>query len=178
MPSLMQRAGNWFRELTRKAGGSSDEWQLLLKKYTGLMLVFHIVFASIYFLPLFLRLLILSGALPGATETELEGLQRALEKDVSLWELLVFGFLGTKSLVGWIAVGLSVVFLTYNVLRLLLTFRVAWLRRGGGQPPASAYHWMYRVHMPWMYFLFALSVVFAAFRIYDALHLRAILPSL
>jgi hypothetical protein len=170
----VQRVTCWFRELKREAVGRADEWQVLLKKYTGLMLVFHIVFASIYFLPLLIRLLILSGALPGATEHELEGLQKVLESDVSTWDLLMFGFLGTTSVAGWLAVGLSAAFLTYNCLRLLFTFRVACLRRRGN-PPASAYHWMYRIHMPWMYILFVLSVTFAGLRIYDALHLRAIL---
>jgi hypothetical protein len=168
---------SWFRELTRKAVDPADEWRLLLKKYTGLMLVLHIVFASIYFLPLLIRVLILSGALPVATESELESLQSVLETEVSTWDLLLFGFLGTTSVAGWIAVGLSVAFLTYNVLRLLITFRVALLRRRGN-PPASAYHWMYRVHMPWMYFLFTLSVTFAGLRVYDALHLRSLLPPL
>jgi hypothetical protein len=178
MPVLIQRVGDWFREFTRKAVGPSDEWRLLLAKYTGWMLVFHIVFASIYFLPLLIRLLIFSDALPLATEAELESLRSVLEDDVSTWDLLLFGFLGTKSVAGWIAVSLSVAFLTYNCLRLLLTFRVAWLKRGGKIPAPGAYHWMYRVHMPWMYLLFALSVTFAALRIYDALHLRAILTSL
>jgi hypothetical protein len=166
----------WFRGLMRKAVGPS-EWQLLVKRYSGVMLVVHLLFASIYFLPLFIRLLVLSGTLPLAEESELEGLQRVLENDVSTWDLLVFGFLGTDSLAGWIAVGLSVAFLTYNVLRLVLTFRVALLRRRGN-PPASAYHWMYRVHMPWMNILLVLSLTFAGLRIYDALNLRAILPTL
>jgi hypothetical protein len=141
------------------------------------MLVFHVVFASIYFLPLLIRGLVLSGTLPVATESEMERLQSVLENDVSTWDLLLFGFLGTKTVAGWMAVGLSAMFLTYNLLRLLLTFRVALLRRRG-HPPASAYHWMYRVHMPWMYVLFALSVTFAGMRVYDALNLRALLPPL
>lgn len=165
----------WFRGRRRAVGLS--EWQLLVKKYSGVMLVVHILFASIYFLPLFIRLLVLSDTLPIAEESELEALRTILEDDVSTWDLLMFGFLGTDSLAGWFAVGLSVAFLTYNVLRLLLTFRVAWLRRQG-HPPASAYHWMYRVHMPWMYILFALTVSFAGLRIYDALNLRSVLPSL
>lgn len=175
MSRIVVNIRHWFLEALGLGPGPADEWVVLLKKYTGLMLVVHLVFASIYFLPLLIRLLIMSGTVPGASEEDLLSLKQVLEHDVPVWELLMFGFLGTKSLAGWVAVGLSMAMLAYNLLRLTLTIRVTSLRRAAGHPPPRSYHWMYRIHMPWMYVLFTLSLLYAALRIYDAANLRAIL---
>jgi hypothetical protein len=123
-------------------------------------------------------LLILSGVMPGSTEAELESLQGVLDQDVSLWELLFFGFLGTSSLIGWLSVGLTAALLVYNVLRVLLTLRIAWMRRHDVPHTPDKYGWMYRIHMPWMYLLFALSISYAAVRVYDAFNVSALLPGL
>ena len=124
-------------------------------------------------MPLIIRILIKSGIAPGSTERELDSLRGMLEHDVSAWELLLFSFLGTDSAVGWLLVALTFAMLAYNVLRVLLTTRVAYLRRNGA-PQKDKVHVMYRIHMPWMYVLFALSLCYFALRVYDSANFRAL----
>lgn len=178
MATVVQRTRDWWRELRGKTAGPPDKWQVLVKRYSGWRLVLHLLFASIFFLPLLIRLLILSGVMPGSTESELENLQGVLDQDVSLWELLIFGFLGTKSLIGWLSVGLTAALLVYNVLRVLLTLRIAWMRRHDVPHTPEKYGWMYRIHMPWMYVLVTLSLGYAAVRIYDSFNVNTLLPGL
>ena len=148
---------------TRFASNASDPYSILRRKYTGPMLLFHLILVGIFFLPYLMKAgawttveraqnLLIERGIAGTTLAESE---RFAEHFV-WWVVLGFG----EGLSGLIMGAIAILFVAYNLVRVYVTRRMSLLRdaeeRSGYLPEMKEYwgcfNW-HRYFLVWVYWL-------------------------
>lgn len=99
-----------------------DNWSKLRKSYSGLSLTIIFLLTLIFFLPLFLKYFIISST---ADLTQSDFLHKTTNV-VPFWRVMLYG--GQEDFLGFLHVVLTVILLSYNTIRLILTISIARLR--------------------------------------------------
>ncbi|MCA8947671.1 MAG: hypothetical protein KDB29_15660, partial [Planctomycetes bacterium] len=105
---------------------------------------------------------------------------------IPVWEILLFGFYGMKSMAGWTHAGLTIALLVYNLARVWLTVGIVKLRSREehlsmqrfrrARPAARKYEIKSLVHRFVMQPLFVLATCSALWKIWDAIQMQIPVP--
>lgn len=161
-----------------------NEWEVLRDNYSGTLLAFHLLFLLAFVAPLMTKILLAAGA-AGASSLAV-GVpfmrdQRTYDT-IPLWEVLLFGFYGMDSLIGWVHATLTIALLIYNMLRVYLTVTIVKLRSREehlsmqrfrrARPAFYKYTLKSLVHRFLMKPLLFLAVISALWKLWDAVQMR------
>jgi hypothetical protein len=166
-----------------------NEWEVLRDNYSGTLLAFHLLFLLAFIAPLMTKILLAAGA-AGASSLAITVplLQEQKYETMPLWEVLLFGFYGMHSVIGWIHAVLTVALLIYNLLRVYLTVTIVKLRSREehlsmqrfrrARPAAHKYTVKSLVHRFLMKPLLFLAVTSALWKLWDAVQMQVpIIPT-
>ena len=162
-----------------------NEWELLRDNYSGTLLAFHLMFLLAFVAPLFSKIAAAAGFAGLSLQSRLIGGQEAWPT-IAVWEILLFGFYGRESVLGWWHAFLTVALLIYNVGRIYLTVTIVKLRSREehlsvqrfrrARPAAAKYEFKILVHRFIMRPLFLLAILSAGWKIWDAVKLHIPIP--
>jgi hypothetical protein len=164
-----------------------NEWEVLRDNYSGTLLAFHLMFLLAFIAPLLSKMFMAMGAagLSGLV-TKIPFLKAEEYDTVPVWQVLLFGFKGMNSVVGWIHAGLTVALLVYNMARVWLTVTIVKLRSREehltmqsfrrARPAARKYEIKSLVHRFLMRPLFLLAIISACWKIWDAIQMQIPVP--
>lgn len=165
-----------------------NEWEVLRDNYSGTLLAFHLMFLFAFVAPLATKMAMAAGAAGiSGLALNIPFLKEQQYVMIPVWEILLFGFYGMDSLLGWTHALLTVALLLYNVARVYLTVGIVKLRsreehlsmqRFRRARPAA---WKYRrktlVHRFIMQPLFVLAVLSALWKVWDAIKMQIPIPA-
>jgi hypothetical protein len=161
-----------------------NEWEVLRDNYTGTLLAFHLLFLAAFVAPLFSKMAAAAGVAGLTYQAQALGLVEWPMMPV--WEVLLFGFYGTDSTVGWVHALLTVGLLVYNMARIYLTVTIVKLRAREehlqqqnfrrARPAAHKYQLKSLLHRLLMKPLLVLAVVSALWKVWDAISIQIPIP--
>lgn len=161
-----------------------NEWEVLRDNYTGTLLAFHLLFLAAFVAPLFSKMAAAAGVAGFAYQAQALGLVKW--PMVPVWEVLLFGFYGTDSTIGWTHALLTIGLLIYNMARIYLTVTIVKLRAREehlqqqdfrrARPAAYKYQMKSLVHRLLMKPLLLLAVISALWKVWDAVRIQIPIP--
>ena len=161
-----------------------NEWEVLRDNYTGTLLAFHLLFLAAFVAPLFSKMAAAAGVAGFAYQAQAIGLVKW--PMIPVWEVLLFGFYGTDSTVGWVHALLTIALLIYNMGRIYLTVTIVKLRAREehlqqqhfrrARPAAYKYALKTLVHKMLMKPLLLLAVIAALWKVWDAIRIQIPVP--
>lgn len=161
-----------------------NEWEVLRDNYTGTLLAFHLLFLAAFVAPLFSKMAAAAGVAGFAYQAQALGLVDWPK--IPVWEVLLFGFYGTDSTVGWTHALLTIALLIYNMGRIYLTVTIVKLRAREehlqqqhfkrARPAAYRYAMKTLVHKMLMKPLLLLAVIAALWKVWDAVRIQIPVP--
>lgn len=165
-----------------------NEWEVLRDNYSGTLLAFHLMFLLAFIAPLVTKMAMAAGAagLSGLA-LNIPFLKEQKYEMIPVWEILLFGFYGMDSLLGWTHATLTVALLLYNVARVYLTVSIVKLRSREEHLAMQRFRrarpapWKYQrkilVHNFIMQPLFLLAVISALWKVWDAVKMQIPIPA-
>ncbi|MCB9936235.1 MAG: hypothetical protein H6840_11150 [Planctomycetes bacterium] len=165
-----------------------NEWEVLRDNYSGTLLAFHLMFLFAFVAPLLTKMAMAAGAAGiSGLALNIPFLKEQKYEMIPVWEVLLFGFYGMKSLLGWTHAVLTVALLLYNVARVYLTVGIVKLRSREehlamqrfrrARPAAWKYRTKILVHRFIMQPLFLLAIASALWKIWDAIKMQIPIPA-
>lgn len=165
-----------------------NEWEVLRDNYSGTLLAFHLMFLLAFIAPLVTKMAMAAGAagLSGLA-LNIPFLKEQKYEMIPVWEILLFGFYGMDSLLGWTHATLTIALLLYNVARVYLTVSIVKLRSREehlamqrfrrARPAVWKYQGKILVHRIIMQPLFLLAVISALWKVWDAIKMQVPIPA-
>ena len=164
-----------------------NEWEVLRDNYSGTLLAFHGIYLLAFIAPLISKIILVAGAAGLSTfAVKVPFLKEQQYDTIPVWEILLFGFYGMKSMAGWTHAGLTIALLVYNLARVWLTVGIVKLRSREehlsmqrfrrARPAARKYEIKSLVHRFVMQPLFVLATCSALWKIWDAIQMQIPVP--
>ena len=164
-----------------------NEWEVLRDNYSGTLLAFHLMYLLAFIAPLISKIILAAGAASAAgLALKIPFLKEQQYETVAVWQVLLFGFYGTDSLVGWTHALLTIALLVYNLSRVYLTVSIVKLRSREehltiqhfrrARPAPGKYATKSLIHNLLMKPLFVLATGAALWKLWDAIQMQIPVP--